>query len=98
MQLEFAVAYHRLLGKNVLFPQGFHCTGMPIKVRLPAMGLQNQDSPDSCVTSSFKPQACADKLDRELTLYGIPPQFPTEEAETEEAAPEAAPEVKSYGL
>ena len=31
-QLEFAVAYHRLLGKNVLFPQGFHCTGMPIKV------------------------------------------------------------------
>lgn len=30
-KLEFASAYHRLLGKNVLFPQGFHCTGMPIK-------------------------------------------------------------------
>lgn len=32
MQLEFASAFHRLCGKKVLFPQGFHCTGMPIKV------------------------------------------------------------------
>lgn len=31
-KLEFASAYHRLCGKNVLFAQGFHCTGMPIKV------------------------------------------------------------------
>ena len=31
LQLEFACAYHRLCGKRVLFPQGFHCTGMPIK-------------------------------------------------------------------
>ncbi|BDA46666.1 Leucine-tRNA ligase, cytoplasmic [Coccomyxa sp. Obi] len=30
-KLEFASAYHRLCGKRVLFPQGFHCTGMPIK-------------------------------------------------------------------
>lgn len=28
---EFAVRYHRLKGKKVLFPLGFHCTGMPIK-------------------------------------------------------------------
>lgn len=27
---EFAVRFHRLLGKHVLFPFGFHCTGMPI--------------------------------------------------------------------
>ena len=31
-KLEFAAAYHRLCGRAVLFPQGFHCTGMPIKV------------------------------------------------------------------
>ena len=31
-QLVFASAFHKLLGKKVLFPQGFHCTGMPIKV------------------------------------------------------------------
>lgn len=28
---EFSVRYHRLKGKHVLFPLGFHCTGMPIK-------------------------------------------------------------------
>ncbi|KAH6804922.1 ATP binding/leucine-tRNA ligases/aminoacyl-tRNA ligase [Perilla frutescens var. frutescens] len=30
-KLEFASAYHRLRGANVLLPFGFHCTGMPIK-------------------------------------------------------------------
>lgn len=33
MQLIFSCAYHKLEGKHVLFAQGFHCTGMPIKVR-----------------------------------------------------------------
>ena len=63
-KLEFASAYHRLIGENVLFPQAFHCTGMPIK-------------------------ACADKLKREIDLYGSPPVFPTQE----EAAPK--PEAAS---
>ncbi|XP_010553692.1 PREDICTED: leucine--tRNA ligase, cytoplasmic-like [Tarenaya hassleriana] len=30
-KIEFAAAYHRLRGANVLLPFGFHCTGMPIK-------------------------------------------------------------------
>ncbi|KAH9929466.1 leucine-tRNA ligase [Fomitopsis serialis] len=30
-KIEFSAGYHRLLGKRVLFPLGFHCTGMPIK-------------------------------------------------------------------
>ncbi|KAJ6704596.1 hypothetical protein OIU85_030412 [Salix viminalis] len=30
-KLEFAAAFHRLDGANVLLPFGFHCTGMPIK-------------------------------------------------------------------
>lgn len=29
--LQFAVRYHKLKGKRVLFPFAFHCTGMPIK-------------------------------------------------------------------
>eukprot|EP00850_Spirogloea_muscicola_P017139 SM000144S00687 [mRNA] locus=s144:372085:383178:+ [translate_table: standard] len=30
-KVEFAAAYHRLQGARVLWPFGFHCTGMPIK-------------------------------------------------------------------
>lgn len=30
-KVEFAMGYERLMGKNALFPLGFHCTGMPIK-------------------------------------------------------------------
>ncbi|GMH38163.1 hypothetical protein BSKO_06047 [Bryopsis sp. KO-2023] len=30
-KLEFSAAFERLRGKHVLFPQAFHCTGMPIK-------------------------------------------------------------------
>ncbi|EFA02651.1 Leucine--tRNA ligase, cytoplasmic-like Protein [Tribolium castaneum] len=51
---EFSVRYHKLKGKNALFPFGFHCTGMPIK-------------------------ACADKLKREMEMFGYPPKFPVEE-------------------
>lgn len=29
---QFQIAYQRMLGKKTLFPFGFHCTGMPIKV------------------------------------------------------------------
>ncbi|KAJ7619401.1 hypothetical protein FB45DRAFT_930672 [Roridomyces roridus] len=30
-KIEFAAGYQRLLGKRVLFPHGFHVTGLPIK-------------------------------------------------------------------
>ncbi|RPD60804.1 leucine-tRNA ligase [Lentinus tigrinus ALCF2SS1-6] len=30
-KIEFAAGFHRMLGERVLFPHGFHCTGMPIK-------------------------------------------------------------------
>ncbi|XP_011296656.1 leucine--tRNA ligase, cytoplasmic [Fopius arisanus] len=60
---EFAVRYNRLLGKKVLFPFGFHCTGMPIK-------------------------ACADKLTREIELYGNPPKFPHDASSDDQEIPD----------
>lgn len=69
---EFMVRYHRLKGRNVLFPLGFHCTGMPIK-------------------------ACADKLKRDMELYGYPPTFPTEEAVEVEVERDVVPKDKSKG-
>lgn len=30
-KVEFAAGYNRMVGKRVLFPLGYHCTGMPIK-------------------------------------------------------------------
>ncbi|TDL26973.1 leucyl-tRNA synthetase [Rickenella mellea] len=30
-KIEFEAGYQRMLGKRVLFPHAFHCTGMPIK-------------------------------------------------------------------
>lgn len=33
-KVEFQTGFERMLGKRALFPFGFHCTGMPIKVLL----------------------------------------------------------------
>lgn len=70
---EYAVRFQRLLGKNVLFPFGFHCTGMPIK-------------------------ACADKLKREMELFGNPPKFPQDQEEEQVKEKEdIVPKDKSKG-
>ena len=52
---DFAAGYQRLKGRRVLFPFGYHCTGMPIK-------------------------ASADKLKKEMEMFGCPPKFPTDES------------------
>ncbi|KAG1147868.1 hypothetical protein G6F37_003759 [Rhizopus arrhizus] len=44
-KVEFCIGYERMKGRRALLPQGFHCTGMPIK-------------------------ACADKLTREIEMFG----------------------------
>ena len=62
-QLEFASAYHRLCGKKVLFPQGFHCTGMPIKAC--ADKLDHELSTYGC-----PPQFPAEDAEARLTISG----------------------------
>ncbi|KAL0403512.1 UNVERIFIED_CONTAM: Leucine--tRNA ligase, cytoplasmic [Sesamum radiatum] len=70
-KLEFAAAYHRLRGANVLLPFAFHCTGMPIK-------------------------ASADKLTREIEMFGNPPVFPVVKEE-ESGEPEEKTGGQSEG-
>ncbi|XP_045459482.1 leucine--tRNA ligase, cytoplasmic [Melitaea cinxia] len=69
---EFASRYYRLKGRKVLFPFGFHCTGMPIK-------------------------ACADKLKREMELYGCPPVFPEDKEVEVQEQTDIVPKDKSKG-
>lgn len=68
---EFAARYQRLKGKNVLFPFGFHCTGMPIcaaanKVRKELAPEQEekkaQDAPDAAAQQAAKDEAELAKL------------------------------------
>ncbi|KAG9456750.1 hypothetical protein H6P81_001258 [Aristolochia fimbriata] len=42
-KLEFAAAYHRLRGSNVLLPFAFHCTGMPIKASADKLAREIQN-------------------------------------------------------
>ena len=43
---EFQSRYQRLIGKNVLFPFGFHCTGMPIAAAAKKVAKEFEDDPD----------------------------------------------------
>ena len=43
---EFQSRYQRLLGKNVVFPFGFHCTGMPIAAAAKKVTKEFKDDPD----------------------------------------------------
>jgi leucyl-tRNA synthetase len=74
------VGYQRLKGKKTLFPFGFHCTGMPIKVRLPAQHPASAPAWAHAPVFPRRPcvQACADKLKYELATFGNPPEFPEE--------------------
>lgn len=42
-KLEFAAAHRRLRGDRVLFPQAFHCTGMPIKACADRLAQEMED-------------------------------------------------------
>ena len=43
---EFQSRYQRLIGKNVLFPFGFHCTGMPIAAAAKRVQNEFKEDPD----------------------------------------------------
>lgn len=61
-KIEFHTGFERMKGKRCLFPQGYHCTGLPIK-------------------------ASADKLVKEVEMFGRDFERYKEEDEEEEATP-----------
>ena len=67
-KIEFHTGFARMQGKRALFPQGYHCTGLPIK-------------------------ASADKLVKEIEMFGRDFERYKEEDEVEEA-PKAAKAAK----
>ena len=65
---EFAVRFNKLKGMNVLFPFGFHCTGMPIKACADklAMEIKTYGCPPVFPTeekTEQKPAAAQEKID-----------------------------------
>ncbi|KAK6945521.1 Methionyl/Valyl/Leucyl/Isoleucyl-tRNA synthetase, anticodon-binding [Dillenia turbinata] len=51
-KLEYAAAFHRLRGANVLLPFAFHCTGMPIKASADKIAREIQQFGDPPVFPS----------------------------------------------
>lgn len=83
----FRAQYERHLGKNVLFPFAFHCTGMPIQaVRTVILYSTVQYHSDMlhsfpCLTLTIFFHQAANKLKAEILGYGCPPQFPEDDPE-----------------
>ena len=50
---EFASRYQRMLGKNVLFPFGFHCTGMPVAAAAKRLVLEKEVSKEGEAKKGF---------------------------------------------
>lgn len=69
-KVEFATGWARMEGKRALFPQGYHCTGMPIK-------------------------ACADKLVREIEMFGKTFENYKDETEADEPSAPTQEETKT---
>ena len=71
-KLEFAAAYHRLRGANVLLPFGFHCTGMPIKASADKLAREIQQFGDPPVFPSQTEEQESLKAEAEDTNEGNP--------------------------
>ncbi|KAM6600288.1 hypothetical protein CsatA_019897 [Cannabis sativa] len=72
-KLEFASAFHRLRGANVLFPFGFHCTGMPIKASADKLAREIQQFGNPPNFSNAVEQV-TEEVEAEDANDGAPPE------------------------
>ncbi|CAH8255147.1 unnamed protein product [Arabidopsis lyrata] len=105
-KVDFASAYHRLRGANVLLPFGFHCTGMPIKASAdklsreiqqfgnpPVFPAQDNQAPQVQEESSDTPVALPVGLtDSEIARFQDPYEW------LYYFPPLAVEDLKAYGL
>ncbi|GAB4839099.1 hypothetical protein Ancab_028627 [Ancistrocladus abbreviatus] len=64
-KVEFAAAYHRLRGANVLFPFGFHCTGMPIKAAADKLAREIEQFGEPPIFPSAEEQEVSQQPEKE---------------------------------
>uniref|UniRef100_A0A1J3IX15 leucine--tRNA ligase n=2 Tax=Noccaea caerulescens TaxID=107243 RepID=A0A1J3IX15_NOCCA len=76
-KIDFASAYHRLRGANVLLPFGFHCTGMPIKASADKLAREIHEFGNPPDFSAKDDTKQAQKVDEETSgdTPALPGQF-----------------------
>ncbi|XP_058097646.1 leucine--tRNA ligase, cytoplasmic-like [Magnolia sinica] len=75
-KLEFASAYHRLRGSNVLLPFAFHCTGMPIKASADKLAREIEQFGNPPIFPSTEDEASV-----EVTIESKPEEENTEQVQ-----------------
>ncbi|KAF2290437.1 hypothetical protein GH714_013112 [Hevea brasiliensis] len=71
-KIEFAAAYHRIRGANVLLPFAFHCTGMPIKASADKLRLEIQQFGDPPVFSKEVEQQVEPQIEPDKAHESVP--------------------------
>ncbi|KAK3161037.1 hypothetical protein QOZ80_1BG0070820 [Eleusine coracana subsp. coracana] len=76
-KLEFAAAYQRLRGSNVLLPFAFHCTGMPIKASADKLAreIQQYGNPPVFPEAKHLSSVAADDSQTDQGADVIPDKF-----------------------
>ncbi|CDY50890.1 BnaCnng19820D [Brassica napus] len=75
-KVDFASAYHRLRGANVLLPFGFHCTGMPIKASADKLSREIQQFGNPPVFTAEDSNKQAQEVEEEESdTPALPGQF-----------------------
>ncbi|CAN6981185.1 unnamed protein product, partial [Brassica rapa subsp. trilocularis] len=74
-KVDFASAYHRLRGANVLLPFGFHCTGMPIKASADKLSREIQKFGNPPVFTAEESTKEVKEVEEESDNQALPGQF-----------------------
>ena len=100
---EFQSRYQRLTGKNVLFPFGFHCTGMPIAAAAKKIAKElSTQQQQSTTENKVQDKKVAPTQSQILEQVGVPkeeiPKFADPLYWLEYFPPKGKADLEAYGL